>query len=234
MAGPLAGILVISLEQAVAAPLCTLRLAEAGARVIKIERAEGDFARRYDAVVDGESAYFVWLNRGKESLVLDIKDRGDRALLDRLIGRADVFVQNLAPGAAMRAGLGSAALRARHERLITVDISGYGEDGRFRDRKAYDLLIQSETGLAAITGSPEQPGRVGLHHPGIAPYGAYRCGDGRGILFSIQKTSARGAGSAARSFAMRGLPRTHGSRPSPIAAPIAKRLMRSSRASSAG
>ena len=246
--GPLDGILVVSLEQAVAAPLCTARLAEAGARVIKIERAEGDFARGYDHVVHGESAYFLWLNRGKESLILDIKQAGDAALLARLIAKADVFVQNLAPGAAARSGFGSAELRARHPRLITVDISGYGEDGPAARLKAYDFLIQCESGLASITGSVEEPGRVGvsvadiacgmnahaavlqaliargrtgegsgiavslfdsiadwmtvpllhfdyggkapgragLHHATIAPYGAYRCGDGRQVVLAIQ------------------------------------------------
>ena len=165
---PLSGLLVVSLEQAVAAPLCTMRLAEAGARVIKIERADGDFARGYDDVVHGESAYFVWLNRGKESLVLDIKQPGDAALLDRLIARADVFVQNLAPGATTRAGIGSADLRARHPRLITVDISGYGEDGPAAAMKAYDLLIQCETGLASITGGIHEAGRVGVSVADIA------------------------------------------------------------------
>lgn len=168
MAGALAGLLVVALEQAVAAPLCTARLAAAGARVIKIERAEGDFARGYDAVVAGQSAYFVWLNQGKESLVLDIKNPGDAALLARLLARADVFVQNLAPGAAARAGFGADVLRARHPRLITCDISGYGDTGPYRDMKAYDLLIQCETGLAAITGSPEAPGRVGVSVADIA------------------------------------------------------------------
>jgi crotonobetainyl-CoA:carnitine CoA-transferase CaiB-like acyl-CoA transferase len=161
-------ILVVSLEQAVAAPLCTQRLADAGARVIKVERAEGDLARGYDAVVHGESAYFVWLNHGKESVVLDIKAPDDAALLASILERADVFVQNLAPGAAERAGFGSAALRARNPRLITCDISGYGEDGPCRDMKAYDLLIQCETGLASITGAPEAPGRVGVSVADIA------------------------------------------------------------------
>jgi len=246
--GALDGILVVSLEQAVAAPLCTARLAEAGARVIKVERAEGDFARDYDHVVHGESAYFVWLNRGKESLVLDIKQPGDAALLSRIVARADIFVQNLAPGAATRAGFGSAELRARHRRLITVDISGYGEDGPAAAMKAYDFLIQCETGLASITGGGNEagrvgvsvadiacgmnahaailealvaraqtgagsgiavslfdsiaewmsvpllhhdyagkaPGRAGLHHATIAPYGAYPCGDGRHVVLSIQ------------------------------------------------
>ncbi|WP_426957073.1 CaiB/BaiF CoA transferase family protein [Muricoccus radiodurans] len=159
---PLAGLLVVAMEQAVAAPTCSVKLADAGARVIKIERAEGDFARGYDAAAKGLSSYFVWLNRGKESVVLDIKRGDDRALLDRLLARADVFIQNLAPGAAARAGLGSEALRARHERLITVDISGYGETGEYAGMKAYDLLVQAESGLAAITGHPAGPGRVGV------------------------------------------------------------------------
>lgn len=159
---PLAGLLVVSIEQAVAAPLCTRRLADAGARVIKVERPEGDFARDYDHVVHGESAHFVWLNHGKESIALDFKAESDRALLARMIARADIFVQNLAPGAAARAGFGSAALRAQHPQLITCDISGYGEDGPARDMKAYDLLIQAETGLASITGTPDGPGRVGV------------------------------------------------------------------------
>ncbi len=160
--GPLAGILAVSLEQAVAAPYCSSRLADAGARVIKIERSEGDFARRYDSVVHGESAYFVWLNRGKESLVLDIKDLDDLALLNRIIGKADVFIQNLAPGAAARAGLDSDDLRKNNPRLITVDISGYGEKGSYADMKAYDLLVQAESGLSSITGRVEGPGRVGV------------------------------------------------------------------------
>ncbi|MBI4968940.1 MAG: CoA transferase [Rhodospirillales bacterium] len=167
-AGPLAGLLVVALEQAVAAPFCTSRLADAGARVIKIERPEGDFARHYDRAAAGESTHFIWLNRGKESLVLDIKAPEDAALLARLIDRADVFIQNLAPGAAARAGFGSADLLARHPRLIACDISGYGASGPSRDMKAYDLLIQCETGLASITGRPEGPGRVGVSVVDIA------------------------------------------------------------------
>jgi len=159
---PLNGLLVVSMEQAVAAPLCAVKLADAGARVIKIERAEGDFARGYDDAARGLSSYFVWLNRGKESLVLDIKRAEDLALLRRMIGRADVFIQNLAPGAAARAGFGSAALREAHPRLITVDISGYGESGAYADMKAYDLLVQAESGLASVTGRAEGPGRVGV------------------------------------------------------------------------
>jgi itaconate CoA-transferase len=159
---PLRGLLVIALEQAVAAPYCSSRLADAGARVIKIERREGDFARGYDAAVHGTSSYFVWLNRGKESLVLDIKNAEDSALLHRLVARADVFIQNLAPGAAARAGFDSVQLRARHHRLVTVDISGYGTGNSYADMKAYDLLVQAESGLASITGHPAGPGRVGV------------------------------------------------------------------------
>jgi len=155
-------ILVVSLEQAVAAPFCSNRLARAGARVIKIERAEGDFARGYDDVVHGESAYFVWLNQGKESLVLDFKQAADAELLQRLLASADVFIQNLAPGAAARAGFGSEALRASYPRLICCDISGYGDSGEYSRMKAYDLLVQCETGMASITGTPDAPGRIGV------------------------------------------------------------------------
>jgi len=162
MPGPLQGLLVVALEQAVAAPICTSRLADAGARVIKVERAEGDFARAYDTIVDGQSAYFVWINRGKESICLDIKDEGDLALLNTMLRQADVFIQNLAPGAAERAGLGSEELRTQNEKLITVDISGYGASGPYRDMRAYDMLVQCESGLASITGSPAEPGRVGI------------------------------------------------------------------------
>ncbi len=161
-AAPLAGIVVVSIEQALAAPLCTSRLAEMGARVIKIERAEGDFARGYDDAANGASSYFVWTNHGKESLVLDIKQADDAALLERLLAGADVFVQNLAPGAIARAGFDSAALRARHPRLITCDISGYGSEGAASTLKAYDLLVQCESGLAGLTGGPEACGRVGV------------------------------------------------------------------------
>ncbi|MBU6506419.1 MAG: CoA transferase [Alphaproteobacteria bacterium] len=247
MTGPLDGILVVALEQAVAAPLCSCRLADAGARVIKIERPEGDFARYYDRAAKGQSAHFVWLNRGKESIALDIKAPVDKALLGRMIARADVFIQNLAPGAAARAGFDPAALRRAHPHLIVCSISGYGESGVYRDMKSYDLLIQAETGLASITGSPEAPGRVGVpvsdiaaglnayaailealyarerhgdgaqleislfgataewlsvaliqqadghppqrvgvHHPSIAPYGAFVAADGKAIVISIQ------------------------------------------------
>jgi crotonobetainyl-CoA:carnitine CoA-transferase CaiB-like acyl-CoA transferase len=165
---PLAGLLVVSLEQAVAAPYCSSRLADAGARVIKIERAEGDFARGYDKAAAGLSSYFVWLNRGKQSLVADIKDQADAALLHRILARADVFIQNLAPGAAARSGFGSDALRERYKRLITVDISGYGDAGDYATMKAYDLLVQAESGLAMITGHPAGPGRVGVSACDIA------------------------------------------------------------------
>ena len=159
---PLEGLLVVALEQAVAAPYCSSRLADAGARVIKIERPEGDFARGYDKAVNGLASYFVWLNRGKESLVADIKDPSDSGLLHRLLQGADVFIQNLAPGAAERAGFGSDELRTRYPRLITVDISGYGAGNSYSDMKAYDLLVQAESGLASITGHPAGPGRVGV------------------------------------------------------------------------
>jgi len=162
MRHPLEGLLVVSFEQAVAAPYCSSRLADAGARVIKVERPEGDFARGYDRVARGQSSYFLWLNRGKESLVADFKAPEDAALLHRILARADVFIQNLAPGAAARAGFGAEALREAHPRLITVDISGYGDAGEYAGMKAYDLLVQAESGLCSITGHPAGPGRVGV------------------------------------------------------------------------
>ncbi len=244
----LEGLLVVSIEQAVAAPYASGRLADAGARVVKVERPEGDFARRYDNLANGNSAYFVWLNRGKQSVRLDLKTDDDRALLANMLQQADIFIQNLAPGAAGRLGFGAASLRERHPRLITCSISGYGEEGPYRDQKAYDLLIQAESGLCAINGTPEgparvgvsvcdiaagmtahqailqalfarersgggraievslyhamsdwmnvpylqhryggkDPGRHGLKHPTIAPYGAYACSDGKMLLISIQ------------------------------------------------
>lgn len=194
---PLDGLLVIALEQAVAAPYLSSRLADEGARVIKIEREEGDFARRYDSVVNGESAYFVWLNRGKQSLRLNIKDPEDKQLLEKMIAKADVFIQNLAPGAAGRAGFDSLALRQKHPSLITCDISGYGEAGSYIKRKAYDLLIQAETGLSAVTGRPEGPGRVGVSVCDIAAgmhgltgvlqalYEREKTGNGKGIKVSL-------------------------------------------------
>ena len=159
---PLDGLLVVSIEQAVAAPTCTCRLADAGARVIKIERPEGDFARYYDKVANGESAYFVWLNRGKESVVLDLAKPTDKALLEAMLAKADVFVQNLKPGAIAKLGFAVERLRRDHPRLIVCSISGYGESGPYAARKAYDLLIQAESGLASVTGGPEAPARVGV------------------------------------------------------------------------
>lgn len=248
MTGALEGILVVSMDQAVAAPYVASRLADGGARVIKIERPDGDFARSYDRVAKGQSAYFVWLNRGKESIALDIKDPDDAALLRNIIAKADVFIQNLAPGAAARAGFDSAELRQAFPRLITCDISGYGDEGPYRDMRAYDLLVQAESGLCSVTGTPDGPGRVGvsvcdiacgmaahaailealfhrertgegraiksslfdgmadwmtvpylhevyggkaperegLHHPSIAPYGAYDTADGNQVVIAIQ------------------------------------------------
>ena len=165
-ARPLDGITVVSVEQAVAAPFATRQLADLGARVIKVERpGEGDFARSYDRTVRGQSSYFVWLNRSKESLALDLKAPGDLEILHALLARADVFVQNLGPGAADRLGLGAAALSARHARLVVCSISGYGPESH---RKAYDLLVQAETGLLALTGTPEQMARVGISVADIA------------------------------------------------------------------
>ncbi len=156
------GVLVLALEQAVAAPYCSSRLADAGARVIKIERPEGDFARGYDAAAKGQSSYFVWLNRGKQSLVADIKQPEDAALLHRILARADVFIQNLMPGAAARAGFDAEMLRRVNPKLITVDISGYGDEGPYAQMKSYDMLVQAETGLASITGTADSPARVGV------------------------------------------------------------------------
>ncbi|HEX4041954.1 MAG TPA: CaiB/BaiF CoA-transferase family protein [Xanthobacteraceae bacterium] len=193
---PLAGLLVVSLEQAVAAPMCTCRLADAGARVIKIERPEGDFARGYDDLVHGECSYFVWLNRGKESVVLDLGKREDVGLLAAMLARADVFVQNLKPGAVERLGFSIAKLRREHPRLICCSISGFGETGPHAKRKAYDMLIQAESGLASITGTAE-PSRVGVSVVDIASgMNAYeailealiareRSGDGAGLSISM-------------------------------------------------
>ncbi len=167
-AKPLDGVLVVSIEQAVAAPLTSCRLADAGARVIKIERAEGDFSRGYDAAADGLSSYFAWLNRGKESIVLDLKDDGDQALLGRMIEQADVYIQNLAVGAAQRLGFGSESLRQQHPRLVTCDISGYGPTGPYAQMKAYDLLVQAESGLVSVSGAPGPLGRVGVSVADIA------------------------------------------------------------------
>lgn len=163
MQGALEAIIVIALEQAVAAPLATSRLADAGARVIKLERPEGDFARRYDDYVLGQSSYFVWNNRGKESCTVDLKQPADLKLVEAMLAKADVFVQNLAPGATDRLGIGSADLRRRYPRLIVCDIRGYAPGTPDHDRKAYDLLVQAEAGLASVTGSANSgPSRVGI------------------------------------------------------------------------
>jgi crotonobetainyl-CoA:carnitine CoA-transferase CaiB-like acyl-CoA transferase len=245
---PLEGILVVALEQAVAAPYASCKLADAGARVVKIERPEGDFARGYDRLVKGESSYFVWLNRGKQSVCLDLKQEADRDVLAAMLAKADVFIQNFAPGAVDRLGFAPGQLRERNPRLVTCSISGYGDEGPYRNQKAYDMLVQAESGLSAITGNAQGavrvgvsvcdiaagmtafqgiitalyarertgqgqhvavslfhalsdwmnvpylqfayggrvPERCGLNHPTIAPYGAYACGDGREVLFSIQ------------------------------------------------
>jgi len=159
---PLEGIIVVAVEQAVAAPFCTARLADAGATVIKVERPEGDFARGYDAAARGQSSYFVWLNRGKSSTVIDLTTADGRATLENLITRADVLVQNLKPGAMDKLGFPLARLRKDYPRLICCTISGYGDDGPYAQRKAYDLLIQAESGLASITGGPDGPSRVGM------------------------------------------------------------------------
>jgi len=165
---PLEGLLVISLEQAVAAPTCSCRLADAGARVIKIERPEGDFARGYDSLARGESAYFVWLNRGKESVVLDLTNSDDKALLEKLLSKADVFIQNLKPGAIGKLGFAIERLRRDYPKLICVSISGFGESGPYAARKSYDLLVQAESGLASVTGSPDAPARVGVSVTDVA------------------------------------------------------------------
>ena len=165
---PLEGLLVVSVEQAVAAPQCTCRLADAGARVIKVERPEGDFARAYDHVVHGESANFVWLNRGKESVVLDLGSADDKAVLEAMLAKADVFVQNLKPGALAKLGFAIERLRRDYPRLICASISGYGDSGPFAQRKAYDLLIQAESGVASVTGGPDGPARVGVSIVDIA------------------------------------------------------------------
>lgn len=162
MVRPLDGVRVVALEQAVAGPLCTRHLADLGADVVKIERPEGDFARRYDTVVRGQSAYFVWLNRGKRSIALDLARPDDRTTLERLLGGADVLVHNLGPGSMERLGLGWERLHERWPRLVSVAISGYGSEGPYRDRKAYDLLLQAESGVMWVTGTPDQPVKVGI------------------------------------------------------------------------
>ena len=193
MRNPLDGITVVSLEQAVAAPFATRQLADLGARVIKIERpGAGDFARGYDHTTLGQSSYFAWLNRGKESIQLDLKDPGDRDLLLRLVDRADVFAQNLAPGAADRLGLGAAALRAGRDRLVYCSVSGYGPDGPYHLKKAYDLLVQCETGLVMATGTDEAPAKAGISVADIAA-GMYAYS---GILTALYDRERSGRGAA--------------------------------------
>lgn len=165
---PLEGLLVVSIEQAVAAPLCTVRLADAGARVIKIERPEGETARHYDSTVEGMSAYFVWLNRGKESAALDLKSQTDLALLHRIVAKADVLVQNLAPGAIDRLGLSAMAIAEKYPRLIAVNIVGYGQNTPYANMRAYDMLVQAESGICAVTGTPDTPSKIGVSAADIA------------------------------------------------------------------
>ena len=188
---PLDGITVVSLEQAVAAPFATRHLADLGARVIKIERPKvGDFARDYDRTVKGMASHFVWLNRSKESLTLDVKHSMAKEILSRLIGRADVFIQNLAPGAAARLGLSSAALLDKHPKLIVCDISGYGDSGPYASKKAYDLLVQSEAGMLSVTGTPEITSKVGISIADIAT-GVYAYS---GILTALYRREKTGKG----------------------------------------
>lgn len=192
MTRPLDGITVISLEHAIAAPFCTRQLADLGARVIKVERpGAGDFARAYDQRVDGEASHFVWVNRSKESLTLDLKQPAALAVLQELITSADVLVQNLAPGAAARMGLGFEALQAAHPALVVCDISGYGEDGPYRDKKAYDLLIQSEAGFLSVTGTADNPCKSGNSIADIAA-GMYAY---TGILAALLQRGKTGRGS---------------------------------------
>lgn len=189
---PLEGITVVALEQAVAAPFATRHLADFGARVIKIERPDvGDFARGYDTTVKGMSSYFVWLNRSKESLTLDIKHPEATNILHQLLGDADVFIQNLAPGAADRLGFDAETLRARYPRLIICNLSGYGSSGPYRDKKAYDLLIQCETGVVSVTGTPEVPAKAGISIADISA-GMYAFA---GILTALYQRERTGAGS---------------------------------------
>jgi len=192
MALPLDGITVVSLEHAIAAPFCTRQLADLGARVIKVERpGSGDFARAYDQRVLGQSSHFVWVNRSKESLALDLKHPGAAEVIDRLIGKADVLVQNLAPGAAARMGLGAAQLMEKYPRLIVCDISGYGDDGPYRDKKAYDLLIQSEAGFLSVTGTQDEPAKSGNSIADIAA-GMYAYSN---ILAALMQRERTGKGS---------------------------------------
>lgn len=189
---PLEGVTVVSLEQAVAAPFATRQLADLGARVIKVERPAGDFARGYDSTVNGLSSHFVWINRSKESLVLDLKEPDDRRAMDKLLAKADVFVQNLAPGAAARLGLGAEELRRRDPRLIVCDLSGYGASGPYRDKRAYDLLVQCEAGLVSITGSADEPAKTGVSTADIAG-GMYAFS---GVLTALYERERTGRGTA--------------------------------------
>lgn len=193
MTDALEGILVIALEQAVAVPSATCKLADAGARVIKLERSEGDFARGYDDYAKGLSSYFVWLNRGKESCRVDLKQTDDRTMVEAMLAQADIFIQNLAPGATTRLGLGATELRARYPRLITCDISGYSPGTPHHTRKAYDLLVQAESGLAAITGTEASgPSRIGVSIADIATgQAAYAA-----ILEALLRRAKTGKGSA--------------------------------------
>jgi itaconate CoA-transferase len=188
---PLQGIKIVALEHALAAPLCTRHLADLGAEVVKIERpGDGDFARSYDKYVKGQASFFVWLNRGKRSLTLDVKNPAAGKILERLLADADVLIQNLAPGAAARLGLSYEALAPAHPRLIVCDISGYGDSGPFAQKKAYDLLIQAESGLMSVTGTPETPSRVGISAADIAT-GMYA---NSGILAALVRRGRTGHG----------------------------------------
>ncbi len=190
---PLQGITVVSLEQAVAAPFTTRQLADLGARVIKIERPQGgDFARSYDQTVLGQSSHFVWLNRSKQSLTLDVKHADAKTILERLLAKADVFVQNLVPGAAARLGLSSDALTKQHRRIIVCNISGYGPDGPYSQKKAYDLLIQCESGVVSVTGTPDTPSKAGISIADIAA-GMYGF---TGILTALYQRERTGKGAA--------------------------------------
>ena len=191
MSLPLEGFTVVAIEQAVAAPLATRNLADLGARVIKVERIDGgDFARGYDHVVHGTGAHFVWLNRGKESIAVDLKSAEGCSIVRRLIDSADVFVQNLAPGAADRLGLGADELRSQRPELITVGISGFGVGGQFEQRKAYDMLIQAEAGLISITGTADQPAKTGIPTADIAA-GMYAA---QAVLAALLRRSRTGEG----------------------------------------
>jgi itaconate CoA-transferase len=190
---PLNGMLVVSIEQAVSVPLATRQLADLGARVIKVERPDGgDFARGYDQSVRGMSSHFVWLNRSKESIVLDLKTPGGRQALERLVATADVFVQNLAPGAAARLGFAAAQLHERYPNLVAADLSGYGSTGPYRDKRAYDLLVQSEGGLVSVTGTPEDPVKTGIPTSDIAA-GMYIFA---GVLAALLRRERGGGGAA--------------------------------------